>query len=153
MFEENQHKQAEHDKEADPALINTVTATVLATLQATGAMSDGNRPREKEQQEPKTVDLIGMFFYILEKFWIVLVSAVVCASLMGLLAGNSVTTYSATSKLYIVNPNSSGVNIADLQLGTVLTLDYQEVFKTWEVHEMVIEGWSCPIHTSRCSLF
>ena len=144
MIEENQHRQAEYAQEADPALISTVTATVLQTLQATGAMSDGNRPQEKNQQEPKTVDLIGMFFHILEKFWVVLVSAVVCAALMGLMAGNSVTTYSATSKLYIVNPNSSGVNIADLQLGTVLTLDYQEVFKTWEVHEMVIEELELP---------
>jgi len=29
--------------------------------------------------------------------------------------------------------------IADLQIGTVLTMDYQEVFKTWEVHQMVNE--------------
>lgn len=63
---------------------------------------------------------------------------------MGIVAGNSVTTYSATSKLYIVNRDSSGVKIADLQLGTALTLDYQEVFKTWEVHEMVIEELDLP---------
>lgn len=144
MIAENQHRQAEYAQEADPSLINTVTATVLQTLQATGNLPGGEHPQEKNQQESKTVDLIGMFFHILEKFWIVLISAVVCAVLMGAIAGNGVTTYSATSKLYIVNPNSSGINIADLQLGTVLALDYQEVFKTWEVHEMVIEELDLP---------
>lgn len=144
MMEENQRRQADDTREADPSLINAVTAAVLQTLQATGNLPGGEHPQEKNQQESKTVDLIGMFFHILEKFWIVLISAVVGAVLMGVIAGNSVTTYSATSKLYIVNPNSSGINIADLQLGTVLTLDYQEVFKTWEVHEMVIEELDLP---------
>ena len=43
-----------------------------------------------------------------------------------------------------MNRDSSGVKIADLQLGTALILDYQEVFKTWEVHEMVIEELDLP---------
>lgn len=144
MTEENQRKQPEGMGQPDPALVSTVTAAVLQTLQATGTIPGSDNSQEKPKPEPKTIDLIGLFFHILEKFWAVLVSAIVCAVLMGVLAGNSVTTYSATSKLYIVNPNSTGVNIADLQLGTVLTLDYQEVFKTWEVHEMVIEELDLP---------
>lgn len=139
MMEENQRRQADDTREADPSLINAVTATVLQTLQAASSLPGGEHP-----QESKTVDLIGMFFHILEKFWIVLTGAAVCAVLMGGIAGNSLTAYSATSKLYIVNPNSSVVNIADLQLGTALTLDYQEVFKTWEVHEMVIAELDLP---------
>ena len=63
---------------------------------------------------------------------------------MGMAAKNNVTTYSATSKLYIVNKDSFGIKMADLQLGTALTSDYQEVFKTWEVHEMVIEELNLP---------
>ena len=138
MIDKNQQKQPANG-ELNHELISMVTATVLQTLQATGQISGENKEYGKSQQEPKTIDLMGMFFRILEKFWIILVSAVICAMLMGVIAGNSVTTYSATAKLYIVNRDNSGVNIADLQLGTVLTLDYQEVFKTWEVHEMVIE--------------
>lgn len=144
MIDENNHKQSKDIQQPDPMLISTVTATVLQTLQATGNMPGSSQTQEKSSQEAKTVDLIGMFFHILEKFWVVLISAVLCAILMGVLAGNSVTTYSATAKLYIVNSDSSGVNIADLQLGAVLTLDYQEVFKTWEVHEMVIEELDLP---------
>lgn len=144
MIDDNQQKQTDAVQQLNPELVSAVTTTVLQTLQATGHLAEGTQIPEKKQQEPATIDLIGLFFYILEKFWIVLVSAVLCAVLMGVVAGNSITTYSATSKLYIVNPNSSGVNIADLQLGTVLTLDYQEVFKTWEVHEMVIEELDLP---------
>lgn len=138
MIDDKQQRQAGNDK-TSPELISTVTATVLQALQSTGQMTGENKEYRKRQQESKTVDLMGMFFRILEKFWIVLISAIICAIFMGMIAGNSVTIYSATAKLYIVNRDNSGVNIADLQLGTVLTLDYQEVFKTWEVHKMVIE--------------
>lgn len=144
MIDETQHKQSAEAQDSNRELVSTVTMTVLQTLQATGQIAGEKKENRKRQQEPKTVDLAGMFFRILEKFWIILVSAAVCATVMGVLAGNSVMTYSATSKLYIVNKDSSGVNISDLQLGTVLTLDYQEVFKTWEVHEMVIEELDLP---------
>lgn len=144
MIDETQHKQSTDAQDSNRELVSTVTMTVLQTLQATGQITGEKKENRKRQQEPKTVDLAGMFFRILEKFWIILVSAAVCAIVMGVLAGNSVMTYSATSKLYIVNKDSSGVNISDLQLGTVLTLDYQEVFKTWEVHKMVIEELDLP---------
>ena len=144
MIDETQHKQSAEAQDSNRELVSTVTMTVLQTLQATGQIAGEKKENRKRQQEPKTVDLAGMFFRILEKFWIILVSAAVCATVMGVLAGNSVMTYSATSKLYIVNKDSSGVNISDLQLGTVLTLDYQEVFKTWEVHKMVIEELDLP---------
>lgn len=144
MIDETQHKQSADAQDSNRELVSTVTMTVLQTLQATGQITGEKKENRKRQQEPKTVDLAGMFFRILEKFWIILVSAAVCATVMGVLAGNSVMTYSATSKLYIVNKDSSGVNISDLQLGTVLTLDYQEVFKTWEVHKMVIEELDLP---------
>ncbi len=61
-------------------------------------MSGESKEHKNNRMESKTVDLVGMFFRILERFWIVLVCAVIC----GILAGNSATTYSATSKLYIV---------------------------------------------------
>ena len=144
MTDENQRKQAENGQQLDSALISTVTEAVLQTLQATGNLSGDNQTKEKSQHEPKTIDLIGLFFHIMEKFWFVLITAILCAAVMGVMSGKDVVSYSATAKLYIVNPNSTGVNIADLQLGTVLTLDYQEVFKTWEVHEMVIEDLDLP---------
>lgn len=129
--------------QADPQMVATVTAAVLQTLQATGTISNGEQ-KSQGQPEVKTIDLIGLFFAILEKFWLVAICAIMGALVMGWMAGKGVTTYTATSKLYIVDTSSGSLNISNLQLGTVLTLDYQEVFKTWEVHEMVIDELDLP---------
>ena len=129
----------------DPQLTYAVRLAVEQTLREMGV--EAKQQRETKPQgagEVKTIDLIGLIFAILEKFWVVLLAAIIGASLMGFRASRSVPTYTATAKLYIVNPASSGINIADLQLGTVLTLDYQEVFKTWEVHEMVRQELNLP---------
>ncbi len=129
----------------DPQMVSTVTAAVLQTLQATGALpTKEDTTPTGGQPEVKTIDLIGLFFAILEKFWLVVICAVMGALVMGWMAGNSTTTYTATAKLYIVDTSSGSINISNLQLGTVLTLDYQEVFKTWEVHEMVIDELGLP---------
>jgi len=129
----------------DPQLVSTVTAVVQA-IQASQQAQQPQQPQRLQDAaaQPKTIDLIGLMFYIIEKFWIVLLAAIVAAGAMGYMATKAVPTYTATSKLYIVNPTSASINMMDLQLGTVLTLDYQEVFKTWEVHEMVREELNLP---------
>lgn len=138
-MQEEMNKQ--NGTQADPQLVNTVVAVVQA-LQA--GQNPSARPAQNAGAAPKTIDLIGLMFYIIEKFWIVLLTALIAAGLFGYRASQSVPTYTATAKLYIVSPNSASINLTDLQLGTVLTLDYQEVFKTWEVHEMVREELNLP---------
>ncbi len=128
--------------QADPQFISAVTAAVMQTLQSVD--KNANAQHQENGSTPKTIDLLGLMFFVLEKFWIVLLAAVICAGIMGVQASKSVPTYTATAKLYIVNPAGGGISISDLQLGTVLTLDYQEVFKTWEVHEMVREELGLP---------
>jgi len=130
--------------QVDPQLIAAVTASVMQSMQNAGVAQKAPDQKVDTDRQPKTIDLLGLMFYVLEKFWIVLLSALVCAAVFGYSAYVSVPSYTATSKLYIVNPNSTGINIADLQLGTVLALDYQEVFKTWEVHELVREELQLP---------
>ena len=59
------------------------------------------------------------------------------AVLLGAYARYRVTpVYTATSKLYIMGSTGTSI-MADLQIGSTLTMDYQEVFRTWEVHQMV----------------
>ena len=70
------------DGQLDPQMVSTVTAAVLQTLQATGKLSDGNASRPA-QQEVKTIDLIGLFFAILEKFWLVAICAIIFSLGMG----------------------------------------------------------------------
>lgn len=45
--------------------------------------------------------------------------------------------YKATSKLYILENDGTGVQMSSLQAGSLLVSDYREVLKNWEVHEAV----------------
>lgn len=107
-----------------------------------------NRLDEKKQggagsgdlSKKRTIDLVEMFYYMLSKLHFLLLGMIAGAVLLGAYASSSITPiYTATSKLYIMGSTGSSI-IADLQIGTVLTMDYQEVFKTWEVHQMVNEA-------------
>lgn len=101
--------------------------------QSGAAQTAGNQP------QAKTIDLVELFYYLLSKLHFLLLGMVLGAVLLGAYASSSITPiYTATSKLYIMGTTGSSI-IADLQIGTVLTMDYQEVFKTWEVHQMVNE--------------
>lgn len=123
MLEEHNKPLNNDAAQVDPQLVKTVTAVVQA-LQADKQTDENAYQSQNSPAAAKTIDLIGLFFHILEKFYIVLFAALVGACFMGYRAAKSVPTYAATAKLYIVNPNSTGINMSDLQLGTALTLDY-----------------------------
>ena len=114
------------------------TALLRASQQQQGGMPAAAAV-QLQAESVKTIDLIELFYHILSKFIFILIGAVVCAAVMWYTASDSVPIYTATSKLYIVGNTGTTVNIADLQLGNLLSMDYEEVFKTWEVHEMVRE--------------
>ena len=83
------------------------------------------------------IDLVALAMAMLEKIhWILL------AAFLGvLIAGAYVFVlatpiYEAVSKIYIVG-SESAISLSDLQIGTNLAADYQEVFKNWHVHELV----------------
>ena len=44
--------------------------------------------------------------------------------------------YQATAKIYIVGSDTT-ISLTDLQIGSNVAADYQEVFKNWHVHELV----------------
>ena len=95
---------------------------------------------EFEQQETE-LDVLELFYYLLEHIK-QLVAAVVVGALVMLLVSLFFLTpqYKATAKLYVMARNDSAVNLSDLQIGSYLTSDYQEVFKAWEVHEQVLQN-------------
>jgi capsular polysaccharide biosynthesis protein len=76
---------------------------------------------------------------------LVLLIAILCAVGTGLYTHYFVTPiYEATAKLYILSSEDSVLKLTDLQIGSYLAKDYVEVFKTWEVHEMVISKLNLP---------
>ena len=105
-------------------------------------MNDRAVPENARQHsENDEIDLLELFYRLLENWkWIIV------AALVGALAFGAYTTlcikpsYQATAKLYVLYSKDSAINLSDLQVGSTLAKDYLEVFKTWEVHEMVIEN-------------
>jgi len=119
-------------------VINALAAALLAAYQnQDGQAGAARRPSTLMKQSGRGIDLIELFYYVLSKIFFVILAAIVCGAYMGHQAGKTVPIYTATSKLYIVNPQGTSLNIADLQMSNMLSPDYQEIFKTWEIHEMV----------------
>lgn len=116
--------------------------TIAAALNSAAKRREQNGPMvgmnvQEQREEVKTIDLIELFYHLLSKMIYIIIAAVIGAVFMGYTAGKSIPIYTATAKLYIVGEQAAASLITNLQLGSMLTPDYTEVFKTWEVHEMV----------------
>ncbi len=83
------------------------------------------------------IDLGALALRMLEKIHWILLSAFLCAAIAGAYVYFLATPfYQATSKIYIVG-SETAISLSDLQIGSNLAADYQEVFKNWHVHELV----------------
>lgn len=99
-------------------------------------MNDVGREEEEYQ-----VDLMELFYRLVEKIRYIVAAAVAGAVIMALVTMLFITPkYVATSKLYVMSAGSSAINLSDLQIGNYLASDYKEVFNNWHVHEKVIQN-------------
>ena len=88
-------------------------------------------------QEMAEIDLVALFYRLLEKIHWILLTAIVGAVIAGVIVYFFITPiYEATAKIYIVGSDTT-ISLSDLQIGNNLAADYREVFKTWHVHELV----------------
>lgn len=116
-------------------------AEILSRMdnQTKASQTRQNQRAGNSAQEAQTIDLVELFYFLLSKLHFIVLGMLLGGLLLGVYASsNVVPIYTATSKLYIMGQTGSNI-IYDLQIGSVLTMDYQEVFKTWEVHQMVNE--------------
>ena len=96
-----------------------------------------NRNTVKGEQDVVEIDLVALFFRFLEKIHWILLAAVIGAAIAGIIVFKFITPiYEATAKIYIVGSDTT-ISLSDLQIGSNLAADYQEVFKNWHVHELV----------------
>lgn len=103
---------------------------------ATGKVMTGTAAAKKEP-EVVEIDLVALFYRLLEKIHWILLTALVGAAIAAVIVYKLVTPiYQATSKIYIVGSDTT-ISLSDLQIGSNLAADYQEVFKNWHVHELV----------------
>lgn len=94
-------------------------------------------PQQDYEDTGTEIDLAGLFYRLLEKFhWIVIVAIIFSVLSAVYVTKFTVPKYRATSKIYIVGSDST-LSLSDLQIGSNLAADYQEVFKNWHVHELV----------------
>lgn len=86
-----------------------------------------------------SIDYVELFVFVLSKWYLIVASMLICALGFGIFAlRNVVPMYTATAKLHIKG-QSNASTLTDLQIGSWLTYDYQEVFAAWEVQEMVAQ--------------
>ena len=87
------------------------------------------------------IDLLELLY----AFWQNMKYIVLVAIAGALLAGGysyflAVPMYSSTASMYVISSRDSVVDLSSIQIGSYLTTDYQEVLKTWEVHERVMNN-------------
>jgi len=88
----------------------------------------------------ESIDLIALLYRLMEKWKIIAATAILGAVIAAVYSIYFVTPlYTATSKLYVVNNKDSAINLSDIQISSYLAKDYQEVFKNWHVHELVLQ--------------
>ena len=87
------------------------------------------------------IDLVELFYAILSRWTIILLTTVVLATL-GYCYGRFVVTpvYSSNSALYVLSKSTSITSMADIQVGANLTNDDMVVIKGRPVLEQVIEN-------------
>lgn len=79
-----------------------------------------------------------LVYHILSKWKLFFCVGIICAIASVIYSQFFVSpTYYATSKLFINDGQKIKLQLTDLESASWITTDYTEVFKTWEVHEMV----------------
>ena len=107
--------------------------------------SDSTAAARREQNAPQEIDLVEVYYRLLDQWKLILIIALLCAAIMAVITKFLIVPkYVATSKIYVLTSSDSVVNLSDLQLGTYLASDYQEVFATREVNEQVISNLGLP---------
>lgn len=99
-------------------------------------------PIQRTRQQEDTIDLVEIFYLFLGHIW-----QIILAVILGGAAAFAVTyflitpQYQASAKIYIVSAsNDSVVNLTDLQVGSQLTSDYQELLVSRPLLEDVSEN-------------
>ena len=93
---------------------------------------------EVEEQE---IDLVEVFYALVSKAWLIILFA---ALGVGLMLGYTTLfvkpTYSSTSSIYILTKSTSITSLADIQMGTQITQDYQVIITSRPVLDEVIQN-------------
>lgn len=94
----------------------------------------------EERNDEIEIDLRELFYVLLGKIWIIiLVTALGFGIAAGYTLGFVEPIYSSTSMMYVMNKSTSITSMADIQVGSSLTQDYQVFITSRPVVDKVIE--------------
>lgn len=95
----------------------------------------------RQDNDEVEIDLMELFMVLLEKIWIIGGAAIICGLMMLVYSKFFVEpTYESTTRIIVLNTNDSDtINISDLQLGSQLMGDYQQLITSRYVVETIIE--------------
>ena len=87
------------------------------------------------------IDLREILFVLRRKLLLIVIVTIVAGAAAGLFSYYGITPlYTATSKIYILTNTSSMLDLSDLQVGSSLAADYEELIVSRPVVEKVIEN-------------
>ena len=87
------------------------------------------------------IDIKEVFFALLQKWYVIALTAVLMASLfLGVSKFAISEKFESKTSIYILNQRSEDLTYSDLQLGTILTKDYEVLIKSRTVLEEVIKN-------------
>ena len=99
--------------------------------------------RQTREEGEETIDLMEIFYLMWENLWKILACLLVGAVIaFAVTYFGMVPMYQATAKLYLVSKADSSVatNMSDLQMGSQLVDDYQELLKNHELLQEVVDN-------------
>lgn len=111
-----------------------------AQVQETAAQANTITTYKTSENEDTEIDLIDMGMALLEKLPYIILCFLVGAVLFNAYAYFMVKpTYQSTAKLYVVSASDDSiVNLQDLNIGSSLTADYEELILSYPVLDQVI---------------
>ncbi|MBQ5561179.1 MAG: protein-tyrosine kinase [Lachnospiraceae bacterium] len=100
---------------------------------------------QEVQTEEVEIDLLELLLHLKEKcIWIILAFALF-ATLAGVGTKAFITPmYESTTKLYVSGSNSLKASLTDLQMGSQITADYEEIIRGREIAERIIVKLKLP---------
>lgn len=87
------------------------------------------------------IDLVELFYYLRHKLVWLILAVILGGMTAGVISYYLVTPkYEATAKVYMVSASSDSlINLSDLNLGTSLSADYEEMLRIRPVYEKILE--------------
>lgn len=104
-------------------------------------MSETKETTQVIDDDAVEIDLVELFYYLRHKLAWLILAIILGGIITGAISYYLVTPkYEATAKVYMVSASSDSlINLSDLNLGTSLSADYEEMLRIRPIYEKITE--------------